>query len=159
MVQPARRFDIWRRLYSRFLIEPLPVQDSESPGVATVIQPTTDADELLKRHGQFFTATASFNANGRQVGVTVPDGERWDLHILRAGAASGDRTITQWLLFDVSETLVMVIDIFTAAQQATLILPAPIPMEEGDHLDVFSDAGTTATVYNIDVWRSAQDAF
>ena len=45
MTQPAKRFDVWRRLYTRFGIEPFPA-GGEGPAVSTTIQPVTDADSL-----------------------------------------------------------------------------------------------------------------
>lgn len=47
MTQPTKQFNIWQRLYQRFLIEPFPV-DGEGPAVSMVIQPVTDADALLR---------------------------------------------------------------------------------------------------------------
>jgi len=66
LTQPSRRFTIWERLAERFLIEPIPVGVSDSPSVSTMIQPTTNADELLRvpmataQLNQDIQASASF---------------------------------------------------------------------------------------------------
>jgi len=79
LTQPSRRFDLWRRLYTRFTIEPLPAQLTESPGISTTIQPTTDADLLLaviivvESGALDLTAAAGTFVPG----MTVPTGKRW----------------------------------------------------------------------------------
>jgi len=48
LTQPSRIFDLWRRMYTRFAIEPFPAQVTESPQISTIVQPVTDADVLLR---------------------------------------------------------------------------------------------------------------
>lgn len=159
MTQPARRFDIWRRLYSRFLIEPLPAALGEAPGVGTLIVPITDADALLKDHGIVSANTASFDADAQVTGLVVPAGKRWEVHAFNAQQVSGNRTITQMRINDVSVGVGYVTNDFTAAIDNYTLLGTPLPMEEGDSVDIVAVGGSTASVYNVQVWRSEEDAF
>ena len=84
MVQPSRIFQLWTRLYRRFLIEPYPVGDA-GPSVSTTIQPTTDADELLRNPtGISANGDLTGSAGGAVTYYIVPAGERWTLrHLYR----------------------------------------------------------------------------
>ena len=79
MTQPTKRFDLWRRLYTRFLIEPTPAE-GEGPAVSTVISPVTDADVLLREYlhpgatGDLQASAGTFSAL-----ISVPDGKVWIL--------------------------------------------------------------------------------
>ena len=77
MVQPSKRFDVWRRLYARFKIEPFPAT-GEGPGVSTTITPITDADVLL-RVAVFGGGTINLSASaGNKILVqSVPEGKVW----------------------------------------------------------------------------------
>jgi len=73
---PSKRFDVWRRLYARFLLEPGPASGSRAE-VLTAIQPITDVDAILassivQRAAFDLTATS-----GTFKGFRVPAGERW----------------------------------------------------------------------------------
>ena len=93
MVQPAKRFDVWRRLYTRFRIEPFPAS-GEGPGVSTTITPITDADALL-RDSTFggdnmdLSGAAGFDV----AAVTVPDGKTWIVKGLYRRATIADSSI------------------------------------------------------------------
>lgn len=159
MVQPSKRFDLWRRLYTRFLIEPVPVQEGEEPSVSTSIIAVTDADALLEAHGAVFFDTASFDADVQVTGLTVPDGERWKVQALNAIQASGNRTINQMRLRDVSANINYVLDTFTAAVDHFILLGTPFTLEEGDQINIVSSGGSTASTYQVSCWRATEDAF
>jgi len=87
---PAKKFDVWRRLYTRFLLEPKPLQESNA-AVQVSIQPVTQADELLRtptiaKNSEDISASA-----GTYVAFhTVPAGKRWKVtNIVRAATTSG----------------------------------------------------------------------
>jgi len=159
MVQPAKRFDLWRRLYSRFLIEPFPAQEGDSPGVATTIFPVTQADDLLLAHGQKEVDTASFNSDGAKNGLVVPEGKRWKVQGMQAVRKSGDRDIDQFVLSDASEGLTLTLVIFTATNNSSLILGTEITLEEFDRIDIQATGGAAATVFTVKAWVSEEDAF
>jgi len=159
MVQPAKRFDLWRRLYTRFLIEPFPVTDGEGPAVSTLVQPVTDADELLKNYGLVTFNSASFDADQVVNGPTVPSGKRWLIYVLRWGRSSGNRTALQWIINDASEGAFMIIRGFAAAADDTHLMETPLPLEEGDQVRLNFIGGSTATVAKFDLWLSEEDAY
>lgn len=158
MTQPARRFDIWRRLYRRFAIEPYP-PGLEVPAVATVITPVTDADELLRSYGHFSASTASFDADGVQTALVVPSGKRMRFFALSAFRSSGDRSIIRWILTDASAGINFVLDTFAATNENYLRLEQPFILEEGDSVNIQSSGGAAATVYLVRSWVSEEDAF
>lgn len=78
MVQPSRVFTLWQRLYTRFSIEPIVLD--EPPGVVTLIQPVSQADELLRVSVMTFADLDLQGAAGGNVpAFIVPEGERWIL--------------------------------------------------------------------------------
>jgi len=94
---PSKEFEVWRRLYARFLLEPMPAEGSQA-WVSPVITPVTDADDLL--------ATPRIDSEAKDIqaaaGVyvpyfTVPTGRRWLLKGLRKPATTA---ITRVLLRD-----------------------------------------------------------
>jgi len=87
MVQPSRIFALWQRLYTRFLIEPFPA-GREPPTVSTVIQPITNADELLQvpTVGNDTDADLTGSAENFVSIATVPDGKRWRLRTVNKDA-------------------------------------------------------------------------
>jgi len=159
LTQPSKRFDLWRRLYARFLIEPFPVQEGEEPAVATTIAVVTDADALLRDHGAVFVDTPSTDADAQVTGPVVPDGKRWEVHAFNAVQTSGNRTITQMRARDVSVPINYILKAFAAAVDDFTLLGTPLTLEEGDSIDMVLVGGSTATIYQIQVWRSEEDAF
>jgi len=96
LTQPSRIFELWTRLYRRFLIEPFPA-DGAGPSVSTTIQPTTDADELLKiQAGGSVNGDLTASAGSGVTYFTVPNGKRWTLrHIFREGSTANSRVFYQ----------------------------------------------------------------
>jgi len=157
--QPSRIFDLWRRLYTRFLIEPRPAADTDSPGVSTTILPVTDADELLRQHGIQSVNTASFNADGVQGFLTVPAGKLWRTSFIEILRVSGNRTLIDVRIESVRVSLIIRLRSFGAASEALLDLGSVLVMEEGDRVSFTANGGSTATIYTIRCWASEEDAF
>ena len=86
---PAKRFDVWRRLYERFLLEPDPAKQSRAE-VGTLIVPVTQVDVLLLASAGDRTAYDLTAASGTFRGLTVPAGERWYLGKMERDATSGN---------------------------------------------------------------------
>lgn len=79
MTQPSKLFDLWRRLYTRFSIEPFPAT-GEGPAVGTTIIPITDADALLTAPlATSDSLDLSASAGAFVLAQTVPAGKRWTL--------------------------------------------------------------------------------
>lgn len=145
MTQPSKRFDLWRRLYTRFTIEPLPAQVSESPGIGTIIQPTTDADLLLavitpvQSGGLNLTAAAGSFVSG----VTVPDGKRWRMMYLWRSTSIGS---TQIDFIIGGQTMQFTVPGTAEELQLTLL---GLHLDQGDEIGLITtnDAGDTAVQF------------
>lgn len=163
MVQPSRRFSLWSRLQQRFLVESLPAQMSETPGVLSTVQPITDADELLTNWGGVDASTISITAGlAGTFGVVTPgDGLRLLLVGYFIDRTGGDNNVDRIELFDRSENIVVRLDEFTAAAERLFFVPGqPIPLEEGDLLQLHTDgSGAAASVFRMRAWVGSQDAF
>lgn len=86
---PSKRFDVWRRLYQRFLLEPSPAEASRAE-VLTSIQPITDVDQIV---ADSTIRSATFDLTGSSgtfMGFTVPAGERWRTGFIFREATTGN---------------------------------------------------------------------
>ena len=134
---PSRAIGVWRRLYSRYSLEPYPA--SVAPDVSKTIQPVTQADELL-RESQVRSETSLIIVDTVLV-VTVPTGERWKLYHLRADRTGGDRNIDRILIGSTEASLI--VDDFTAAGSRNFEPQTPYPMQEGWRILVRGTGGAT----------------
>jgi len=162
MTLPSRRFNLWQRMYARFSLEPAPAQMTEPPGVATVIVPVTDADELLADPGiQFeFSITVGAGVSANTIMLTVPAGKRWKLYTLLCNRTSGDNLCDGFALGDVSVGDIITIDIQTAAVDVVLRLPVPLTLEENDTIRFHTDgSGVSGSDFNTRAWITEEDRF
>lgn len=153
MVQPAKRFDVWRRLYNRFLIEPFPAGEGDTPGVATTIFPVTDADKLLSVQVSA-TATNNLTAGaGTYVPYfTVPTGKRWRVkNFMRFGT-----TAVSAILVLVSGSAAVHLNQQVVAGQE-LVLDLPLDENGSMGLITTGDAGDGAV--RADIVYEEEDAF
>lgn len=73
---PSKRFDIWRRLYARFTLEPAPASGSQA-AVGVVVIPVTQVDRLLGvRAAQLVTEDLSPGAGAARGIYSCPVGVR-----------------------------------------------------------------------------------
>jgi len=159
LVQPSRIFELWQRLYTRFLIEPLPAQETESPGVLTSIQPITDADQLLRIPG-IKAVTLTAPAVGLRTLFTVPAGERWHLFSVHAQRTSEDRDVSQLRLVDTSEGLDMRIAIQAAASEIMYEKAgSPYILDQEDAIQINITGGTTDGNWAGRAWVEVEAAF
>ena len=155
MVQPSKRFDIWRRLYTRFLIEPVPVSFSEQPGIGTIIQPITSADELLKIPQTLTGDSQDLQAAAGTFTVyhTVPAGKRWKVTVITRGATQANSRVR----FRSKPGD----DIMTISALATALLPIflNVQLEEAGTIgmDTTGNAGDDAVF--LSVYLEEEDAF
>jgi len=92
---PSKAFDVWRRLYARFDIEPGVVVGS-APEVGTSIIPVTQVDELLRVASIQTSELTDLSGGGSLLirMLTVPEGERWRLgHMFRTSTVAGTRMV------------------------------------------------------------------
>jgi len=89
---PSKRFDVWRRLYARFLLEPGPTSGSRAE-VSVVIQPITDVDAVIARSVIQRAAFDLTGSSGTFKGFTVPPGERWRPGNIHGEATTGNTHI------------------------------------------------------------------
>jgi len=157
LTQPARRFELWRRLYTRFLIEPLPAGLTDQPGVATLIQPITDADELLIDR-TIQSADVTITAPGQFTGYTVPAGKRATIRAASLTLLTGTYTIDAWLLVDGS-TAVVLQRLASVTVSATTFEGQEIKAETGWELRVNVDAESVNGDLRIGLLVEEEDAF
>lgn len=94
---PSRALEVWRRLYTRYSLEPFPA--SIGPDVSKTIQPVTQADLLLMTPEVRFNEFESVGSSD-VIAVTVPDGERWRLHTVQIIRLGGDKDVSSVSIFD-----------------------------------------------------------
>lgn len=89
---PSRSLDVWRRLYTRFTLEPEPA--SVSPDVSKTIVPITNVDVLLQVVVPFnVTLDLDITLGLHVVGYTAPAGKRATILYARRGASTGNTTM------------------------------------------------------------------
>jgi hypothetical protein len=125
--------------------------------VTSIIQPTTDLDQLLRRYGSQYgnvtTALGQINL------LTVPSNERWTLQLFRFQRSSGDRLCDQILLRDESLGASVILHEMTATSALTFQFNSPITLDSGDSLRVRVTGGSTDGTMLAFSWGSAEDAF
>jgi len=158
LTQPSKRFDIWRRLYTRFLIEPFPAEGA-SPAVSTLVTPITDADELLLDRG-VNRKTEIVSATGEVDIFTVAEDKRDNIIAIWLFQATGTFTFNAIIVKDApSSANNMRIDSFTTTSERIFLPPAGFKMDSGWQLtvnvDVHSGAGNLFTAVMVE----EEDAF
>ena len=139
---PSRALEVWRRLYSRYNLEPFPA--SVGPDVSKTIIPVTNADDLLwapEVRNDLVEVGAT-----TVVVATVPAGERWTWFASEGGLAAGDRNVDRLLIGDVAAS--MILSSFSAASSFQYPLPQGLTMLEGWRILVRGIGGTTDGNWN-----------
>ena len=136
---PSKRFDVWRRLYDRYALEPFPASDSLSTMVAKTIVPVTQADVLLQTE-EVRLDVVEVQSDTVSV-VTVPKGERWQWHWFHATRSGGDRNIDRILIR--SPAASMILESFTAVSTFNFNPPHALVMEEDWEIRVRGIGGAT----------------
>lgn len=126
---PAKQFDVWTRLYKRFLLEPGPAVGSNAY-VAPVVQPITDSDRLLQIP-EVRISTINIVATGGIVMFNVPDGERWMMLFNRMRLSGGTWTHNNISLRQRSGGDLIQINEYTASGGAVIFEPqSPMLIDE-----------------------------
>ena len=155
---PAKQWNVWSRLYGRFKLEPSPAVGSNAY-VSPIIQPTTDADRLLKQTVGVDFPTVSVTVNQRYIITTVPSGERWTIMYLRVRRSSGTWT---WNNFQVGLPDGFSMEVHEFAQEATSTLWQLSPwleLDEGMEIAVNVDTWSVIGNLNSEALYLREDAF
>jgi len=124
---PSRALDVWRRLYTRFSLEPGPA--SIAPDVLKTIVPVTNVDVLLQVVTPFnVTLNLDVAGNIQVAGYTVPVGRRATILYARRGSSTGS---TSMQVVVAGVTLILSPGGTTEAFLGTTI-SQPIVIDEGD---------------------------
>ena len=127
---PSRQLAVWRRLYTRFSLEPGPA--SISPDVLKTIIPVTNVDTLLQVVTPISVSLDLFVGGGvHVVGYTVPTGRRGTVMYSRRGASTG-ATQLQAVVGGINLTLSPAG--LTAEAFLGTTVPLPFVMDQGDTL-------------------------
>lgn len=160
---PSKAFQVWQRLYLRFLLEPLPATETPGVTVGKMIVPVTQADELLASYGiksSVFTYTAG---QAVQINVhTCPDDKRWTLFGVDGEAQlTGDNLTDRFMILDASAGQQgAILTDFTAVARKAYWLPQPLKMEAGDNIQIrLSGAGVAAGQLRTNMWLAEEDIF
>ena len=158
---PSKRFEVWSRLYGRFLLEPWPAEGGSKAAVSAVIQPVTQADELVKRStvvqgsGQFTASSAEQN-----VVYTVPAGVRQRVYAYAIERSQGDNTWRRLSLRDISANLFLLIHDGTGFVDLAFPGSTPLVMDAGDDVLVTSEtAGILESAFRWTAWVDEEDVF
>jgi hypothetical protein len=154
---PSKQFDIWRRLYTRFGLEPGPAPGSRAL-LSTVIRPTTNIDDLLRAPAiEMVTGVAT------PVGVvtffTVPAGARWHLRALHCIRTAGDRTVDTLYLYTPGGSPMAILTQSAAGSWTTgLLTPTPL-LDENWTIRLNITGGATDGTWDAEVLVDSEDAF
>ena len=154
---PSRALEVWRRLYTRYTLEPGPA--SIAPDVLKTIVPVTQADLLLARH-LGVTTTTPVSATGSLVVHTVPAGVRRSFVTLTLQRTGATFTFDLVNVIDVSEGVT--VRIAPQAQTDNFQLDpqsAPLQLEEGDQISVNVDTQSGSPNMLMAAWVIDEDLF
>lgn len=147
---PSKRFEVWSRLYGRFLLEPLPAGPPQA-AVSPLIVPVTQADELL-RQPEGRSENPTISGTGTVTMYTVPVGERWRLYAIAAVRNSGSFTFNDFRVLDTSRGESCRVDQFTTTTARSFVAGTPIPLDEGDAVQLRVDVHSSSGTLNTQVW-------
>jgi len=154
---PSKAFEVWIRLYRRYALEPLPLQESRA-GVLPIIQPITDADRLL-RLPTIDTSTVEVTAVGWISMLTVPEGQRWGLGFTRAVRASGTMTHNAFRVVSPTGALMTVHEYTGTAGSELKEWLQELILDQGWTLQVFVDTHSVTGNMQMDVLFELEEAF
>ena len=154
---PSRALEVWRRLYTRYTLEPGPA--TVAPDVLKTIIPVTQADQLLARHRGIVEDTV-IDAVASFVVHTVPQGIRRTLLTMRVHRLTGTWNLDLVEVVDVSESA----NVSITPQAATDNLfvtawTAPLVLEQGDQVSVDIPTHSVNGNLRLEMWVVDEDLF
>lgn len=157
---PSRALEVWRRLYTRFRLEPFPA--SVGPDVSKTIIPVTQADALLTSYTRVTGDSATMGAASTNTFdvITVPAGERWTVYFIEVQRLTGDNTFDALLIRSGIQGGVVKISSFAAAASFLADMNKAFVLAGGDAMAVdAAGAGVATTTARMIVWVGVEDAF
>jgi len=154
---PSRSLDVWRRLYTRYSLEPFPA--SVAPDVSKTIVPTTDADALLAISGVRTSGLVDIPTGTFTTMHTVPAGERWTLRSLDVFRVDGDRVLDFVAVGDPVNSTLAAIARPANVTSLTLILPTPLVLDEAWIIQITVGGGATDGDWTMNVVVSVEQTF
>jgi len=128
------RFEAWKRLSQRYLLEPV-VEPGESTTLSKLIVPVTIADELL-RSFKHVIAVASVTGVANIYVHTVPANKRWFLHALYAVRDGGTWTMDAFGLYAGGSTVLWFDQRATPVTEFYSVPNQPLPLDVGHQIAV-----------------------
>lgn len=152
---PSRRFDAFSRLYSRYLLDPGPVEAGVGPGVLTTVIPVTQLDELLAEPG-IRTATLALEASAGTLveGLTVPRGRRWKVKLM---TLANTAAVTRMQIRDVSRAQSVSVD--TNGTSLHVVDGVEYILDELDFIGALTTGNVGDTAIIIAAYVEESDAF
>lgn len=151
---PSKRFEVWRRLYSRFLLEPFPA-GRVGPDVSKTIIPVTQADELFKSPVMQTVDMPNFNGEGTS--FTVPLDERWALMAYDIRRLTGNRDLFRVIVSDNGTNFFLENNLVTTESQ--VVLGTTLVLEKGWRFGIQVAGGTTDGQYRVNLLTVVGDTF
>lgn len=128
---PSKRFDIWRRLYSRFTLEPAPASGSRA-AVGVVVIPVTQVDRLLGvRTAVLVTEDLSPGAGAARGIYSCPAGIRATVLFISGELTSANTQLLARLVIDGTTTDIPLTNPTTSFRVYT---GNPLTLDEGDSI-------------------------
>lgn len=153
---PSKQFDVWTRLYSRYLLEPAPAAGF-GVAVAKSIVPVTQADDLLKQNrGE--AGSTNIIGTGNATVFTVPSGFRQKFYTFHFSLSTGTWTISRIVLRDVSEGT----DVFIHEEGSVTTINerfSGLLLDEGDQVQVFVNTHSVDGFVTWNMWTEREEAF
>lgn len=151
---PSKRFEVWQRLYSRFLLEPFPA-GRVGPDVSKTITPVTQADELFKKPVLQAIDIPSFT--GLRVAHTVPSDERWVLMAYDIRRVTGSRDLFRVIIDDGLSQFFLENNLVVSESQ--VVLPTALVMEKDWTFDIQVSGGAADGIYRVHLLTVVGDTF
>ena len=148
---PSKRFDVWRRLYTRFLLEPRPA--TVGVDVGKTIIPVTVVDLLLVRLAPQSAAQDISASAGAYVAFhTVPSGTRW---VVKAYVRDTTTAATR-VSVNINGTFLTITGSQTASQENNNV---DWQLNEGDSIGLVTTGNGADSARRLTVLVEEQDAF
>jgi len=156
MAIQSKSFDIWRRLYTRFQLEPGPSVIGGLPEVSTSVIPVTQVDDLLREGRALIGNTVDLSGGGSLTIAchTVPSGQRWNLfRAWRTTTAAGTRIR---IADPRNDDIILTI---AGTAEEVVNFGAPFVLEEGWIIGLQETGNGSDIAEQVHILITAEDAF
>ena len=150
---------LFTRLYRRFRLTETPGIPEAYP-VLRSIQPVTQADTLLRvtKCEQVYSADPGAVTQFLVI-ATVPNGKRWQVHIVDLEGETGTTMATKQLYLQDPGGTIMTLATYTAVRQYIHEFQTPLPMDEGWQLLTWLTVYQATKRLDVNLVYYEEDAF